>query len=202
MIAAAEALGSLESLLADAGRRRLLVSVTTEVEVEDPSATVFASRRADDRWFCWEQPDRRGLALAALGSAHEAVSRGHRRFEDVAAACAAAVRGRLHDEPQDLPAGAGPVWVGGFAFDPDGGREGSWASFPPGLMVLPELLLHREDGRTYLTLCAMNDPAVDPADRAARVAARVAGLRDLPLHMPDPHPTGTVRIANASPPGR
>jgi menaquinone-specific isochorismate synthase len=202
VIAAAEALGSFESLLERAGRRRALISVTTEVEVEDPSAIVFASRRADDRWFCWEQPDRRGFALAALGSVHEAISRGSRRFEEVAAACADAVRGRSHDEPPDLPAGAGPVWVGGFAFDPDGGREGSWASFPPGLMVLPELLLHRENGRAHLTLCAMNDPAVDPADTTARIAARVAGLHDRPLPMPDPHPTGTVRIANASPPGR
>jgi salicylate biosynthesis isochorismate synthase/menaquinone-specific isochorismate synthase len=202
VIAAADALGSFESLLAGDGDRRRLVSVTSEVDVEDPSAVVFASRRADDRWFCWEQPDRNGFALAGLGSVHEAVSRGPRRFADVAAECAAVARGRAQEEPRDLPAGAGPAWVGGFAFDPDGGREAPWASFPPALMVLPELLLHREGGRTHLTLCAFNDPAADPAETARRLHARVAGLRDRPLPLPDPHPTGTARIASAAPPER
>lgn len=126
MAAATEALGSLESLLARAGSPRRLASVTVEVDVDDPSAAVFASRRADDRWFCWEQPDR-GFALAGLGSAHEAVSRGPDRFRDVAAQCAAAARGRVRDEAEGLPAGAGPVWVGGFAFDPAGGHEPAWS---------------------------------------------------------------------------
>jgi menaquinone-specific isochorismate synthase len=202
LIAAAEALGSLEALLGGAGDRKRLVSVTWEVDIGDPSAVVFASRRADDRWFCWEQPDRDGFALAGLGTAHEAVSRGARRFEDVAEACAAAARARAADEPAGLPAGAGPVWVGGFAFDSEGAREGAWSSFPPALMVLPELLLHRDGDRTYLTLCAMSDPTADPAAAAGRLEARVAGLRDRPLPLPDPHPTSAVRIASASPPER
>jgi isochorismate synthase len=197
VVAAAEPLGSL---LARAGSRRRLISVTAEVDVDDPTAVVFASRRADDRWFCWEQPDRGGFALAGLGSAHEVVSRGPRRFRDVAAACAAVLRGRLHEEPPNLPAGSGPAWVGGFAFDADGGRDSTWASFPPALMVLPELLLHREGGRTRLTLCALNDPGADPHQTVADLAARVAGLRDRPLPLPDPHPTRAGRIASAQPP--
>jgi isochorismate synthase len=200
VIAAAEALDSLESLLVDAGERRRLVSVTTTVEVADPSAAVFASRRADDRWFCWEQPDRDGFALAALGSAHEVVSRGPRRFQDVVAGCSAVARRRAVREPAGLPAGAGPVWVGGFAFDSDGGREAQWASFPPALMVLPELVLHRIADRTHLTLCAVSGPGVDRGDVSARIAARVAALRDTPLPLLDPNPTGSMRIASASPP--
>jgi isochorismate synthase len=200
VISAAEALGSLESLLA--GARRRLVTVTAEVDVPDPSAVVFASRRADDRWFCWAQPDRDGFALAGLGSAHEVVSRGPQRFQDVAAGCAAFSRGRAHDEPDDLPAGAGPVWVGGFAFDAAGGSEGPWASFPPALMVLPEVLLHRQEGRTHMTLCAVSDAGVDPAAIAAGLEARLAGLRDRQLPLLDPHPTGSVRIASATPPER
>jgi isochorismate synthase len=202
LIGAAEALGSIEALLVRAGGRRRLVSVTTEVDIEDPTAVVFASRRAHDRWFCWEQPDRDGFALAGLGSAHEAVSRGPGRFQDAAAACAAGARGRIYDEPPDLPAAAGPVWVGGFAFDPDGGSEGPWASFPPALMFLPELLLHREGSRTYLTLCAICDPATAPDQTVARLQARIAGLQYRALPLPDPHPTAAVRIASSSPPER
>jgi salicylate biosynthesis isochorismate synthase/menaquinone-specific isochorismate synthase len=202
MIEAAEALGLLEALLADAGERRRLVSVTVPVEVADPSAAVFASRRADDRWFCWEQPDRDGFAIAGLGSAHEVISRGPGRFEDVAAACAAIARRRGADEPPGLPAGAGPVWVGGFAFDAEGAREAHWASFPPALMVLPEVILHRLAGETYLTLCAVSDPGIDPGAISAALEARVAGLREGSLPLVDPHPTGSVGIASASPPER
>jgi len=200
VIAAAEALDSFEALLVDAGDQRRLVSVTTAVEVADPSAAVFASRRADDRWFCWEQPDRDGFALAALGSAHEVVSRGPRRFQDVVAACSTVARRRQVRGPAALPAGAGPVRVGGFAFDADGGRDAHWASFPPALMVLPELVLHRVGDRTHLTLCAVSGPGVDPGDVSARIAARVAALRDAPLPLLDPNPTGSMRIASASPP--
>ena len=202
MIAAAEALGSLEHMLAEAGARRRLVSITVPFELADPSAAVFASRRAGDRWFCWEQPDRDGFALAALGSAHEVVSRGPGRFADVAAECAAVARDSDVREPAGLPAGTGPVWVGGFSFDPEGGREAQWASFPPALMVLPELLLHREAGRTHLTVCAVSGSGVDPADTSERLAARVSALRDAALPMLDPHPTGSVRIASVLPPER
>ena len=176
MIAATAALDSLEALLAEAGERRRLVSVTVPVELEDPSGAVFASRLAGDRWFCWEQPDRDGFALAALGSAHEVVSRGPGRFGDLVAACAEVARGRLSDEPDRLPAGAGPVWVGGFAFGPDGGRAPQWSSFPPALLVLPELALHRSAGRTHLTLCALAGPGVDPGAVSRRLGARLAAL--------------------------
>src|ERR1700741_3652688 len=83
-----ELLASLRPAIerARAREKQALVSVTASIEGVDPCAAVFASRLASDRWFCWEQPDR-GFALAALGVAHEATSRGGRRFDDVAAEC-------------------------------------------------------------------------------------------------------------------
>lgn len=116
MIEAASALRPLEALLDRAPAQRRLLSVTVPVDLDDPCAAVFASRMAGDRWFCWEQPDRDGFALAGLGSAHEAVSRGPGRFADLVAECATVMHGRLTEEPEGLPAGAGPVWTGGFAF--------------------------------------------------------------------------------------
>jgi isochorismate synthase len=195
-------LQSLEALLAEAGERRRLASVTVPLEVGDPSGAVFASRLAGDRWFCWEQPDRDGFALAALGSAHEVVSRGPGRFGDLVAACAEVARGRLSDEPDRLPAGAGPVWVGGFAFGPDGGRMAKWSSFPPALLVMPELALHRVAGRTHLTLCALAGPGIDRDATSRRLSARLAALSEAPLPLADPHPTGEARIASVLAPGR
>ncbi len=202
MIEAPAALESLEALLAEAGDSRRLVSVTVPIDVEDPSAAIFASRLAGDRWFCWEQPDRDGFALAALGSAHEIVSRGEDRFGEVVAACSRLARGRRANEPADTPPGAGPVWVGGFAFAPDGGREPHWSSFPPALLVMPEVALHRAEGRTHLTLSAFAGPGVDASRVSARLQQRLASLREAPLPLPDPHPTGDVRIASTLPPGR
>ena len=199
MIDAATALGSLEALISRAPARRCLLSVTVEVEVEDPCAVVFGSRMASDRWFCWEQPDRDGFALAALWSTHEAISRGPRRFDDLVAETARVTRGRIADEPEGLPAGAGPVWVGGFAFAEDGARAPHWSSFPPALLVLPELALLRVGGRTWLTLNTVSGG--EPDRVLAGFERRLASLREVPLPIFDPSPRGETRIVSVTRPG-
>jgi isochorismate synthase len=197
--AAADALGSLEGLLSRAGDRRRLVSVTAPVEIDDPTAAVFASRLASDRWFCWEEPERDFL-LAALGTAHEVVSRGPGRFGDLAEGCAELLRDRVAEGPSDLPAGAGPVFAGGFAFDPEGGREPQWSGFAPAAMMLPDLAILRRDGRTLLTLCALAGPGSDPRTATRRMAARLAAMDRAALPLADPHPTAGVSIQSVLPP--
>jgi salicylate biosynthesis isochorismate synthase len=197
--AATDALASLEALTADRGDRRRLVSVTVPLEIADPVAAVFGARLASDRWFCWEEPDA-GFVLAGLGSAHEAVSRGSKRFADVAKSCAELTRDRLAEEPGELPAGAGPAWVGGFAFDPEGGREPHWSGFEPAAMTLPEVAIHRRDGRTHLTLCAVVGPGTDPPAATRRMAARLAAMDQAAIPLADPHPTAEVSIESALPP--
>lgn len=179
---------------------RTLVSVTVEADVADPCAAAFASRLAGDRWFCWEQPDR-GFALAGIGVAHEAASRGAGRFADVAEQARAVGADAVLEAPPGLPAGAGPVWLGGFAFDPEGGATPAWSSLPPASAVLPELSLCRAGGRSFLTLNALARPGEDPDRRAAAVARRLAALRaEEPLPLLDPHPTAAARIESALPP--
>jgi isochorismate synthase len=181
--------------------RRTLVSLSAEVDLSDPCAAVFASRLASDRWFCWEQPDR-GFALAALGVAHEAASRGRGRFADVAAECSRVGGEAVLDEPVGLPAGAGAVWVGGFAFSADGGASSTWSSLAPASLVLPELSLCRSGGRTFLTLNAVLRPGEDAGEREAAWEARLRALRgDASLPLLDPHPTAPPEIRSARPPG-
>ncbi|HEX3735127.1 MAG TPA: isochorismate synthase [Solirubrobacterales bacterium] len=183
-----------------ARKKRVLVSVTAEVDCADPCAAVFASRLASDRWFCWEQPDR-GFALAGLGVAHEASSRGETRFDDVARECLRTGGDAVLDEPRGLPAGAGPVWLGGFAFDPEGGASSTWSSLSPGSLVLPQLSVCRSGGRAYLTVNAVVGPGEDAEGASAELAARLAALRvDAPLPMIDPHPTAQAEIRSARPP--
>ncbi|HET9197428.1 MAG TPA: isochorismate synthase [Solirubrobacterales bacterium] len=192
-------LGALEKA---AGRgRRTLVSVTSAVEIGDPCAAVFASRLASDRWFCWEQPDRE-FALAGLGVAHEASSRGGTRFGDVADECLRVGSGAVLDEPRGLPAGAGPVWLGGFAFDDDGGKSTTWSSLPPASLVLPEVSVCRRAGSTFLTVNAVVQAGEEVERLGERLGARLASLRaDAPLPLLDPHPTAHAGIRSARPPG-
>jgi len=191
--------GLSEALQRAAGRsRRTRVSVTRRVEGIDPCAVVFSSRLASDRWFCWEEPDRE-LALAALGVAQQATSRGPQRFRDVAAECLGGET--IADEPRGLPAGAGGVWVGGFAFDPEGGGSSTWSSLPPASLVLPEISLCRSRNETFLTVNTIVHPGDHPSERLAALAARLNGLRIDPLPLLDPHPTSRIEISSARPPG-
>ena len=58
----------------------VLAGLTLRVGADvDPSAVVFASRRPGDDWFCFEQPDRDGAALATLGSVARLEARGDER---------------------------------------------------------------------------------------------------------------------------
>jgi isochorismate synthase len=170
------------------------------VEAVDPSATAFASRLASDHWFCWEQPDRE-FALAALGVAHQASSRAERRFEDVAHECLRFNEGAILDLPSGLPPGAGPVWTGGFAFDPEGAGSAPWSSFEPASMILPEVSLCGQGGEVFLTANAVVAPGDDPDAVVARIEARLAGLRTDPLPLLDPHLTERPEIRSVRPPG-
>ena len=172
------------------------MSATVEVELSDPVGSVVAARLASDRWFAWEEPDRR-FALAGLGTAAEIVSRGPGRFTDLSESCAEILRDRISDEPAGLPAGAGPVWTGGLAFADDGGASAHWSSLPPALLTLPELSVARDGEQTFLTVAAVLTPGSDPAERLAALGARISGFADRPLPMLDPAAAGQVRVVSA-----
>ena len=94
--------------------RRVIASVTVPLPAGvDVAACVFGTRRAEERYFVWEQPDRDGFALGGIGAAwtvEGAPSRG--RFAAAAAECIE-VTHRALAGPDDggLPA-SGPVWAG------------------------------------------------------------------------------------------
>jgi menaquinone-specific isochorismate synthase len=139
--------------------------------------------------------------LAALGVAHEAKSRGPRRFEDAAHECLALNEGAIIDEPLGLPSGAGVVWTGGFAFDPEGASSASWSSFAPASMTLPEVSLCRQGDECFLTVNVVVSPGDDADAIADRVQTRLAGLRSDPMPLLDPHPMGRPEIRSVLPPG-
>jgi isochorismate synthase len=182
-----------------AGAPVLLAHTTRLGPDVDPSAVVFASRRPGEDWFCFEQPDRDGAALAALGAVARLGASGPDRFRRVAEAWRALTAGAVADPP-DGPPGAGPVAVGGFAFAPDGGRAPHWAGFAAADLVVPEVALARRGGDVRLTVAALAAPDDVPEELAERLHARAAGLRDAPLPLLDPAPAGRFRIDSVAPP--
>ena len=88
-----------------------------------------------------------------------------------------------------------------MAFDPEGGSSAQWASLPPALLVLPELLIARSGDRTLITICATAGGDLDPTSIRATASARLSSLRaatPLPPLDPDPRRRGRGQERPAS----
>jgi salicylate biosynthesis isochorismate synthase/menaquinone-specific isochorismate synthase len=183
-------------------RRGVIASVTAPVPADvDLSAAVLAARRPDERFFCLEQPDRERSALATLGAAALVEASGEGRFRTVAAACRELARGaHSGGDAAGDPPGAGPVWVGGFAFAPAGGSAPEWGSLAPAQLVLPELSLARKGSEARLTVTAVLEGDESVGALIERLRDRVASLEPLPMPLLDPDPVASARVAGAAPP--
>jgi salicylate biosynthesis isochorismate synthase/menaquinone-specific isochorismate synthase len=168
-------------------------------EGADPSAVVAASRRPGEPWFCFEQPDRDGSALAALGSVAELEAHGENRFQAVAERWRA-LAGDAVAGTTDGPPGSGLVAVGGFSFAPDGGAARHWRGFPPASLHVPEVSLARRGDEVTLTVAALAAPDDTPDGLLERVEARIAELVDRPMPLWDPDPAERTTIASTAPP--
>jgi isochorismate synthase len=188
------------------GGRGVLAGLTVRVGADvDPSAVVFASRGPGDDWFCLEQPDRDGAALATLGcvtrldAGGPATHGSDARFRG-AAADWRDLAGRAICDAPDGPPGAGLVAVGGLAFAPDGGAAPHWSEFGAATLTVPELALARRGRDVRLTVAALAAPDDVAEDLVARVEQRLAATRERPLPLLDPAPAGRFRIASVAPP--
>jgi isochorismate synthase len=185
-------------------RRPVLASVTGPVPADvDLSAAVLAARRAGDRYFCLEEPDRDAFVLTGLGEAALTEASGEDRFRAVAAACRELARGALVGRDSADPAsppGAGPVWVGGFAFAPRGGAAPEWGSLAPAQLVLPEISLARRGDEARMTVSAMVEGDESADAILDRLRARVESLEPVPMPLFDPDPLESARVAGAAPP--
>jgi len=171
----------------------LASSTVTLADALDPVAVAAASRRPGEHWFCLEQPDRDGWALAALGSVRALEASGPDRFAELSRRWRSLVAG-AHAGADDGPPGSGLVAVGGFAFAPDGGASPEWGGFAPASLIVPEVSLARQGERTTLTLNVEVAPDDTQGDLLARAVDRVGELADRPLPLLDPAPAGAYRV--------
>jgi isochorismate synthase len=194
--------GRLEAAVrrARGGVGEALAAVTVAVRDVDPVALVVASRRPGEPWFCCEQPDRDGAALATLGCVRPIEATGPGRFQAAARTWRALAAAAFADPP-DGPAGAGLVAVGGFAFAPQGARAPQWEGFPSASLHVPELAVARRGDDVRLTVAALATPDDTAEGLLARIDTRLAELRaDTPLPLLDPAPTGRYRVVSTMPP--
>jgi len=196
----------LERQLREALRRARATGTPTLVSVtaglsgsHDPAALVAGARHADDHWFCLEQPDRNGSALAAIGRVRSIEERGRERFAKVAARWRALVSAAVADDASG-PSGSGLAAIGGFAFAPDGGTAPSWAGYAAASLTVPELSLTRYGEQTWLTVNLDVAPDDTPEDALARVSRRLAELSVKPLPLIDPEPVGSYTVSSPMPP--
>jgi isochorismate synthase len=187
---------------ADGEQTLAAISLPVDAGV-DPSEVICASRRAGEQWFLLEEPDRGSWALAGTGEAVSLRAAGPGRFSSVAASWRAMCARAVYD-PADEPAGGDPVAVGGFAFAPDGGGAPHWRGFEPASLTVPELTLIREQrgGEPYvrMAIAVLANPDDLPEELLAGVERRLSELRQAPLPMLDPAPTGRFQVASAMPP--
>jgi salicylate biosynthesis isochorismate synthase/menaquinone-specific isochorismate synthase len=187
----------LDAALSHARRTgtQILSAFSMEAAPElDPSALACASRRAGEPWFCFEQPERGGAAVAALGEVARISAAGAGRFRAVVA------RWRALSADAHVSGPGAPLAVGGFAFAAGGGSAPAWAGFEPASLVVPELALTRRSGARTITLCALVAPDDTLEDLLDSLARRLGELRARAMPLFDPAPAGVSRVSSAMPP--
>jgi salicylate biosynthesis isochorismate synthase/menaquinone-specific isochorismate synthase len=178
----------------------VLASVTVEIEGDvDPTAVAANSRRADEPWFCLEQPERERSALATLGAVRTLEAAGVARFVELSRRWQALVA-RAVTDGRPGPPGDGLLAVGGFAFAPHGGGSPVWEGFAPASLIVPEASLNRWGPQTTLTINAEVAPDDTLEEPIGRIERRLEGLQRTSLPLLDPAPTGVYRVRSAMPP--
>ena len=139
------------------------------------------SRRPGEPWFCFEQPDRDGCAVAAIGCVRALEARGAGRFARCGAALVGGGRGRARRRPRRAARlGAGRGRRASRSRPTAATRPGGRASRPASLIV-PELSLARaRRSRVSLTVnveAAPDDTLEDLRGAGGRATGRAARRR-------------------------
>src|SRR5205823_930156 len=155
---------------------------------DDPVAFFARGRRRYGECTYWERPAR-GFALVGAGVARVIAPTGPRRFQEAAAAlrddrATAVIDGEIGDGTP-----GGPIYLGGFAFDPDRPATPAWDGYPAGRLVLPRFLLTVRGEVATLTMNALIEPGSDPASAVEGTLRDLAALSAPPA----PAPNGAAR---------
>lgn len=116
----------------------------------------------------WTTPGRAELRIG-IGKVLELRGMGHQRFREVAEAWRSWLRRSLSVSDAGGE-GWGPLFMGGFSFDPANPLQGPWQDFPDASLILPRWVYAEQDGRTRLVYQTLAERAVDPEEEAQKAA--------------------------------
>ena len=167
-------------------QRSVLASFTYPIECDDMLYVFTGARLAGlGECFFWERPVERN-ALVGVGAATTIETNGSTCFTDAASAWRTllndAVIAYVHPMPSVVS--SGPVFFGGFAFDPLSPRTQLWADFPDGLLILPQILLSYNANHAALTVNRMIQASDTIEQCAEEIEARVMRLQEAVERIP------------------
>ncbi len=165
-------------------QRNILASFTLPIVAHDTIRAFCGARQAQlGECFFWEHPVEQ-QALVGVGAALTIETCGNSCFTDAASAWRAVMENAViehefSEQPKELHHHVdGPVFFGGFTFDPLAPHTHLWTGFPDGLLILPSLLLSYHNGHTTLTVNRMIGGADDIAQYTNEIVANVQRLED------------------------
>lgn len=171
--------------------KSVLVSQLTEIPSLDPLS--FFACGQTERFF-WTDPGRE-VALAGNGAARRLTAEGEGSFPEVERQRQVLLEHAVIDADPAVPAG-GPVFFGGFTFDPLKENSHLWKDFPNGgELTLPVFMLTVADGRSWLTTNAVIDQDTDPNGMAEQLIGKQERLMEASRQfemMDEPEPVYTV----------
>src|SRR5712692_6277250 len=145
--------------------RLIVVSISMPAPALDVVTLFERGRSATSDRYLWAQPGE-DLALVGLGIARGIDVVEASRFRQAADAWRHLMLGAINEGPRGLP-GVGPILLGGFSFDTRRGDTRLWQGYPPGHLVLPQLLFTRTQRDTWVTYNTVVGSASDPEIEAA-----------------------------------
>jgi menaquinone-specific isochorismate synthase len=173
--------------------RDVLVSLVTSVEAVDPTAffSLAAPHYAGKRFF-WFDPVAR---VTMVGLGHVLTSEpadAETRFAEVEREWRRIADDALVSE--GAPAWAGPLFFGGFSFDPHARKTALWRNVPHTRFVVPVYMLTVADGQCWLTVNRLvpadgevEEPAaIDPAHLGRAPRPERPGVRSIREEEIDP----------------
>lgn len=143
----------------------VLVSRSVQIAPIDPlSFFAYGSR---NRYY-WTDPE--GTAtIVGSGMANRLSAGKNNRFRKIQQKRETLLKNSIIDSDPSI-ALTGPLWLGGFSFDPEKKHEALWEAFPDADFILPSHMLTYTNGQTWLTVNSIVDPASDPFQEAENIA--------------------------------
>ncbi len=157
--------------------RPVLVSLTQHLAHEiDPVHVFSAAARVDNTRNYWALPADESWIVGA-GNAADLVVEGPRRFQQAATLLQDTMSPAIVEEN----GGPGPVFMGGFRFNPRPPADGLWEDFHDGLLTLPRwMITSQPNGRRWLTVNVVVNGRTDVDSVLKDLTLQAAELFDSP----------------------